>query len=471
VSAILIVDDEEIHARAVGRFLGRRGHTCEVAASSAAALGTLAGARPDLVLLDMRLGDTDGIATLRQIRELHPALPVIMMTAYGSVETAVSAMKAGALDYVQKPMDLEELELVVNRALGETRARERLEYLQRRQIGHAGDLAFVGESPVLRPVREFIDRVARFEGLPAGDHPTVLILGETGTGKDLVARLIHAHSTLANEAFLALDCTALPHNLIEAELFGYERGAFTDAKTAKPGLFEVACGGTILLDEVSELDLEAQSKLLRVIEEKKVRRVGGLHDCRVDVRIIAATNRDLTRLAEEGRFRRDLLYRLNVLTLTLPPLRDRGDDIRLLAAHFTTVYARKYGRAPKRLTPDALAALGSYPWIGNVRELAHVIERAMLLVDAETIAAWQLGLDARPPVTPAPDAPAAPGGPTPTLEEVERRLMRQVLEASAWNVSLAARRLGVSREVLRYRMRKYAIMPPPESGAALPSRS
>jgi len=458
VATILIVDDEDIHARALGRFLGGRGHACEVVTSAPAAHEALRLARPHLVLLDMRLGEVDGLETLREIKALDPGLPVIMMTAYGSVETAVRAMKAGALDYVQKPMDLEELEMIVTRALGEARARERLEFLQRREVGRADELALLGESPALEAVRGFIERAARFAGLAACDHPTVLLLGETGTGKDLVARLLHARSTLAREAFIALDCTALPRNLIEAELFGYERGAFTDAKAAKRGLFEVAAGGTVFLDEIGELDLEAQGKLLRAIEDKTIRRVGGLGDCRVDVRIIAATNRDLAQLTAEGRFRRDLLYRLKVLTLTLPPLRERGDDVRVLANHFIGVYARKYDRRPKRLTAAAEAALAACPWYGNVRELAHVIERAMLLVEGETIDAWHLGLESHLPAEAhdgGAEEPHEPG----TLEAVERQLMRQALESNGWNVSLAARRLGVSREVLRYRMRKYGIAP------------
>ena len=456
---ILIIDDEEIHARALGRFFDRRGHTCEVVTSAPPGLAAVRAGRPQLVLLDMRLGEVDGLETLREMRELEPTLPVIVMTGFGSVETAVRAMKAGALDYVQKPMDLEQLELVINRALGEIRTRERLEFLQRREVGGPDGLALIGESPAMRPVYEFIERVARFEGLAASDHPTVLLLGETGTGKDLVARILHARSTLAGEAFLALDCTALPRNLIEAELFGYERGAFTDARSTKRGLFEVATGGTIFLDEIGELDLEVQGKLLRAIEEKKIRRVGGLADVRTDVRIIAATNRDLQRLANEGRFRLDLLYRLKVLTLALPALRERGDDITRLAEHFLGLYARKYDRRPKRLTPDAVAALASFPWIGNVRELAHVAERATLLVAADVIEAWHLGLESHLPAEAQDTVPAGPPAPG-TLEEVERQLMRQALESNTWNVSEAARRLGVSREVLRYRMRKYGITPP-----------
>jgi DNA-binding NtrC family response regulator len=457
VATILIVDDEEIHARALGRFLGARGHACEVVTSAAAAHAALRVARPHLVLLDLRLGEVDGLVTLREIKELDPALPVIMMTAYGSVETAVGAMKAGALDYVQKPMDLEELELVVTRALGEARNRERLEFLQRREVGRADELTLLGQSAAMRPVHEFVERVARFDGLAAGEHPTILLLGETGTGKDLVARLIHARSTLAREAFIALDCTVLPRNLIEAELFGYERGAFTDAKAAKRGLFEVASGGTIFLDEVGELDLEVQGKLLRAIEEKKIRRVGGVADCRIEVRVIAATNRDLDRLAAEGRFRLDLLYRLKVLTLTLPPLRERADDIHTLAQHFLALYARKYDRPAKRLAPDASAALTASPWIGNVRELAHVLERATLLVEPEVIEAWHLGLESHLPAESNEHRDTAKPG---VLEAAERQLLRQALESNNWNVSLAARKLGVTREVLRYRMRKYGITAP-----------
>ena len=459
MSSILIVDDEEIHARALARFLGGRGHVCEVATSAAAAHAALKLMRPHLVLLDMRLGDVDGLDTLREMKALDPGLPVIVMTGYGSVETAVRAMKAGALDYVQKPMDLEGLELVVARALGEVQTRERLEVLQRREVGRDDDLVLLGSSPAMRAVHEFIERVGRFEGLAACDHPTVLLLGETGTGKDLVARILHARSTLAREAFIALDCTALPRNLIEAELFGHERGAFTDAKAAKRGLFEVAAGGTIFLDEIGELDLDVQGKLLRVIEEKTIRRVGGLVDCRVDVRVIAATNRDLAHLANEGRFRLDLLYRLKVLTLQLPALRERADDIPVLTAHFMTAYARKYDRRPKQLAPDAIGALVASPWVGNVRELAHVIERATLLVEGDTVEAWHLGLESHLPAH-AHDAVSHGTTEPGTLAAAEVQLMRQALEANGWNVSLAARRLGVSREVMRYRMRKYGITPP-----------
>jgi DNA-binding NtrC family response regulator len=464
VAAILIVDDEEIHARAIGRFLDRREHTCTVVTGVEAALAHLSAARPDLVLLDLRLGNDDGVEFLQEIRELDGALPVVMMTAYGSIESAVSAMKAGAIDYVQKPIDLDQLALVVARALGEARTRERLERLQRSEIGWKDDLRLLGDSPAMRTVHEFIERAARFEGLAAGDHPTILLLGETGTGKGLAARILHARSAVAREAFLALDCAALPQHLIEAELFGYERGAFTDAKSAKRGLVEVAAGGTLFLDEIAELSVDAQAKLLRIIEEKQIRRIGGLTDTHVDVRIIAATSRDLPRLAASDRFRKDLLYRLNVLTLNLPPLRERSDDAQLLAAHFIGLYSRKYGRRPKKLSRAATAAIAADPWVGNVRELAHAIERAVLLADDDTIEAHHLSREVGAAHA---GGPGAAGDELPTggtLDEMERIMIVRALEGSSGNISEAARRLGVSREVLRYRMQKHGITSPGSTG-------
>ncbi len=300
----------------------------------------------------------------------------------------------------------------------------------------------------MQPVREFVDRMANLNGLRAGEYPTVLLLGETGSGKSLVARALHQGSALAPAPFLVFDCTVVPRELIEAELFGYERGAFTDAKAAKPGLLEVAAGGTLLLDEIGELGLAAQAKLLRAIEEKAVRRLGSLTDLSVDVRIIAATNRDLAREVGLGRFRQDLFYRLNVLTLTLPPLRARGDDILLLARHYIEIYSRKYGRPAKELAPDAIDELLNRRWVGNVRELAHMIERTMLMIDGDVIEAAHLAFD----VPVGGDEPVAT-----RLDDAERQLIAQALDECAGNVSQAARRLGVSRELLRYRMRKHQL--------------
>jgi DNA-binding NtrC family response regulator len=447
MASILIVDDEETHARAIARFLDRRRYGTAVAVSAGQARAALAKSRPDLVLLDQRLGEEDGVTLLREAHAADPDLPFIVMTAYGSVETAVAAMKAGARDYVQKPIDLEQLALVVERALAEARTQACLDRLQRTPLEQDGATPVLGTSAAMEPVRDFIDRMSRLNGLAAGEYPTVLLLGETGTGKSLVARALHQASALARGPFLVFDCTVVPRDLMEAELFGYERGAFTDAKTAKPGLLEVTAGGTLLLDEIGELAPSAQAKLLRAIEDKVVRRLGALADTAVDVRIIAATNRDLAQEVEAGRFRQDLFYRLNVLALTLPPLRDREDDVALLARHYVERFARKYGRPAKTLAPDAIAALKAGRWVGNVRELAHVIERAMLMSDAEVIESAHVAVE----------APSADAGPATRLDEVERALIRRVLQECGGNVSQAARRLGVSRELLRYRMRKHGL--------------
>ncbi|MEW6268062.1 MAG: sigma-54 dependent transcriptional regulator [Thermodesulfobacteriota bacterium] len=452
MASVLIVDDEETHARAIGRFLGRRSYSPVVATSAGEARAAVARARPDLVLLDLRLGEEDGVAILRELHATDPGLPVIIMTAYGSVDSAVAAMKAGARDYIQKPLDLEELALIIERALEESRARACLEHLQQGPASGSSDGSLIGSSAAMRPVHDFVARMASLGNLRAGDYPSVLLLGETGTGKSLLARTLHRASPLARRPFMVLDCTALPRDLIEAELFGYERGAFTDARAAKPGLVEVAAGGTIFLDEIGELGADAQAKLLRVIEERTVRRLGGLHDVTVDVRIVAATNRDPAAEVAAGRLRSDLYYRLNVLTLSLPPLRERGDDVLLLARHFLEQCARKYARPAKSLSADAVACLLRESWVGNVRELAHVIERATLMVDDEVVEARHLR------ATPIADVaqPAVDAG-APGLEAAERQLIKQALEEAHGNVSGAARRLGVSRELLRYRARKHGL--------------
>lgn len=452
MASVLIVDDEETHARAIGRFLGRRDYAPIVATSATEARAALGRARPDLVLLDLRLGEEDGVAILREVRAVDASLPVIMMTAYGSVDSAVAAMKAGARDYVQKPIDLEELALLIERALDESRARARLAHLQESVVTQEGDGRLIGASIAMRPVHDFVARMASLGALRAGDYPSVLLLGETGTGKSLLARALHRSSPLASRPFMVLDCTSLPRELIEAELFGFERGAFTDARAPKPGLVEVAAGGTIFLDEIGELGADAQAKLLRVIEDRTVRRLGGLQDVAVDVRVIAATNRDPGAEVAAGRLRADLYYRLNVLTVTLPPLRERGDDVLLLARHFLVACARKYGRTPKTLAPDAIDCLLRDRWLGNVRELAHVVERATLMVDGDVVEARHIRPAAADVLQPASGEPATPG-----LEAAERQLIRQALEDAHGNVSGAARRLGVSRELLRYRARKHGL--------------
>lgn len=466
MAKILIIDDEVILAKSLLRSLTKAGYEGSTATSAEDGLKLVVEERPDLVLLDLKLGGMGGLEALQRIVDFDPSILVIMITAYGSVETAVEAMKMGAVDYLCKPLDLEALKIAMARALEERRLRQRLSYYQRRDLEEARGLRIIGESPAMKRVLDLVEKIAQLEG-EAGDLPTVLILGETGTGKDLVARAIHGRSCLADQPFVEVNCTTLPKDLLEAELFGYEKGAFTDAKASKAGLVEVADGGTLFLNEIGELPPEAQGKLLKVIEQKRIRRIGGIRERRINVRIIAATNQDLGSAVRERSFRPDLLYRLKVLTIELPPLRERGNDILLLAEHFLNRYVKKYGTGPKCLSPSALDVLESYRWPGNVRELAHVIERAVLLCEGEEIGPALLGLDTglRSPRVGLKDLPL---GEFPLegleLKKIERYLIQKALALTRGNVSEAARRLGIGREALRYRMQKHAIVPPERNG-------
>ena len=456
--SILIVEDEAVFGRSVARFLTRAGHDCVLKSRAEDGLRAVEDISPHVVLLDVRLPGMDGLQALRAFQERDADLPVIMLTAYGTVETAVEAMKAGAVDYLCKPLDLQEVRLVVEKALGSAQNQRRLSYYQRQEAARAEREAMIGDCPAMRQVFRLVERFTRFGSGQAGELPTVLILGETGTGKGLVARAIHAKGPAARGPFVEVNCTTLPKDLIEAELFGYEKGAYTGATESKPGLVEAAEGGTLFLDEVGELSLAVQSKLLQLIEQKTVRRLGGLRTRTIPMRIIAATNRDLEALTDDGAFRQDLLYRLKVLLLELPPLRVRGEDVRLLAAHFLQIFSQKYATGDKRLTPSALAALSHYAWPGNVRELAHVLERAVLLSDQAMIGPDLMILPGRAAGDVQADSGADSGADL-TLEEVEQRLITQALTASRGNVSKAARQLGITREALRYRLQKHSIVP------------
>ncbi|GBC85176.1 Transcriptional regulatory protein ZraR [bacterium HR11] len=464
MTRILIVDDEFVMAKSLARSLTQAGYEVEVATRAEEGVRRVTERRPDLVLLDLKFREMDGLTALRQIRAFDPSVLVIVITAYGSVETAVEAMKAGAVDFLCKPLDLQVLKIAVERALEANRLRHQLSYYRERvlETAEAGDI--IGASPAMERVRSLIDRVSRVAVGRTGDLPTVLILGETGTGKDLVARTIHRRSPMAAQPFVEVDCTVLPQTLLEAELFGYERGAFTDARSSKAGLVEIAEGGTLFFNEVGDLPLETQGKLLTLIEKKRFRRLGGISERVADVRIIAATNRDLERAVRDGTFRPDLFYRLKVFTIELPPLRARGDDIRLLAEHFLDRFTKKYRTGPKRLTPAAVEALLQYPWPGNVRELAHVIERAVLIAEGTAIGPDLLGLGPQPPGPSAWDRPDSAAGPADefNLREIEKRLIRRALTLTGGNLSAAARKLGLTRETLRYRVRKYGIAPRPE---------
>ncbi len=467
--SVLIVDDERTLARAVRAFLAESGYEAEVAADAETALGVLERLRPDVVFTDVRLPGMSGIDLLRRIREFDPAVPVIIMTAHGTIEGAVEAVKLGAFDYLKKPVDLEELKLLADRAREQSRRQGELSYY-RRQARETPFGGVVGDSPAMRAVLERARQIAALD-----ETPPVLITGETGTGKGLVARTIHSSGARGPQPFIEVNCTALPGTLMEAELFGYERGAFTDAKESKLGLFEAAEGGFIFLDEVGDIELSLQGKLLRAIEERTVRRVGGIRDRKIDVRILAATNRDLERESQRERFRKDLYFRLAVILLRLPPLRERGEDIMRLAEHYLRQFSTKYGRDVRRIEPAARDRLLAYRWPGNVRELSHVIERAVLwspgpVLDVEHLSLSEPREEAAAPGTeptrevaaPAPaGADSTPAGPLPPpggdLAQWERALIEQAMREAGGNQTKAAQRLGISRDTLRYRLKKFGI--------------
>jgi DNA-binding NtrC family response regulator len=460
IPAVLIVEDERVLAEAMTDYLARHGFETAMAGSGEAALDAIHRSEPDLVVLDYQLPGMDGLEVLREIRQRAPQAEVVMLTAHGSVKTAVEAMRAGAFDYLTKPVDLEELALVLGRARSHARLERELRLLQSAGRGAPGE-RIVGTSEATRSLRAQVERLAGLDQGPGG-APPVLISGETGTGKGLVARAIHDLSPRAERPFVEVNCGAIPAQLLESEMFGYERGAFTDARAAKPGLFEAADGGTLFLDEVGAMPLALQVKLLKAIEDRSVRRLGGLRQKTVDVRIVAATNADLDRSAQEGTFRADLLYRLKVLTLVLTPLRSRPEDVVPLARHFLAEAGRRY-RRPRRLTPDAEASLRAYEWPGNVREVANVIERAVLLHEGEEIGAGVLGL----PALARGGALVEVGGGGGvkidfsqgglSLSELERTLIVEALKATGGNRRRAAELLGISVETLRYRMEKHAL--------------
>ena len=456
MATILIVEDEAVFGKSLARFLTKAGYDCTLKSKAEDGLRALEEVSPHAVLLDVRLPGMDGMQALRAFQDRDADLPVIMITAHGTIETAVEAMKSGAVDYLCKPLDLQEVQLVVERALDSAQKQRRLSYYQRQETARAGRDCMIGTCPAMRQVFNLIDRFTQLRSIPGAELPTVLILGETGTGKGLVARAIHSRGPASRAPFVEVNCTTLPRDLIEAELFGHEKGAYTGATEAKPGLAEAAEGGTLFLDEVGELPLAVQSKLLQLIEHKTVRRLGGLRTRTVPMRIIAATNRDLEALTHDGTFRQDLLYRLKVLLVELPPLRSRGEDLRLLSDHFLGVFSRKYGKEEHALAPAALVALYDYTWPGNVRELAHVIERAVLLSDGTLIGPDLLNLPGLV-VSEAERDEQQESFTGQTLEEVEQRLISRALAVSRGNVSEAARKLGISREALRYRLQKHAI--------------
>jgi DNA-binding NtrC family response regulator len=441
----LIVDDESLLRWSLRERLAREGYRILEAGTASEALAQ-ASEGVDLMLLDFKLPDGDGLSVLRKVKEQTPDTLVILMTAFSTVDNAVEAMKLGAYHYVNKPFNLDEVALLVEKALETSQLRREVRALRSTQGRDYGLDAIIGASPAMTTIKSLIARVAKS---PAS---TVLLTGETGTGKDLAAKAIHYNSERSTRAFVNITCSALPEQLLESELFGHERGAFTDARQQKRGLFETADGGTIFLDEIGEMTQGLQSKLLRFLEEKTFKRVGGLADIRVDVRVVAATNRDLEKEVKSGKFREDLFYRLQVMPIVLPPLRERRGDVTLLASYYIDQFNREFRKKIRGLTPAAAALLEQYQWPGNVRELRNAIERAMLLVDRDYLEPQDFTLTRT--VTPAEFVLPAEGV---NLDEVERQLLVQALERSSGNQTHAAQLLGINRDQVRYRIEKFGL--------------
>ena len=462
--AILIIEDELVLAKNMKTYLDRRDYEAVVAHSGEEGIERLAAFLPDVVVVDYHLPRMNGLDVLAQLRGRFPLIKVIIITGNATVELAVQAMKLGAFDYLCKPVMLGELALLIDRAVGQARVEKTLHYMQAQQASKSELKHLIGESPPMLALKESIRRLAQAECLLLDkDLPTVLITGETGTGKELVARAVHFEGPRKAQPFIELNCASIPPQMLEAELFGYERGAFTDARERKYGLIEAAEGGTLFLDEIGELAPGMQAKLLKVLEEKKVRRLGGLREYSLDFRVVAATNQDLHLRVLEGSFRPDLYYRLNMVQLPLPPLRVRTGDIVLLAKAFLAMHGARYRKPRLFLTAAAEQALLDWHWPGNVRELRNMLEQVALMAQQDAIEPEALAL---PAAAPQQERAALPCGSNAAqslnLESIERSCLMAALGTSKWNVTRAARLLGLSRDALRYRIEKYRIKGGPE---------
>ena len=454
---ILVVDDERAVRSALRVNLGKAGYDVTVARDGQEALAVLGTAPPDIVLSDLRMPKLNGMLLLEAVQAEHPDIPVVLMTGHGSVRDAVQAMRAGAADYIIKPVRKDELLVILERAL---RARQlEAEVVRLREALDRRDQfeQIIGASPAMQRLYALIDAVADSDAL-------VLVTGPTGAGKELVSRALHSRSARAGGPFVALNCAALPEQLLESELFGHEKGSFTGAVRRHAGRFEQASGGTLLLDEIGEIPLATQVRLLRVLESGEVQRVGGTTPVRVNTRVIAATNRDLAAEVAAGRFREDLYYRLHVFRIPVPPLRDRLDDIPALTEHFVRHFGQRHNRPARRVSAEVMARLRTHPWPGNVRELAHVVERAVLLTPGPTVEQVDIDALSHPPpesghgMSTLKGVPARAGLDLPAaLREIEERLIIDALERAGGVQAEAARQLGVSRSNLHYRIKKLGI--------------
>ena len=439
---ILVVDDEELQREMLGGFLQKEGFSVSLADSGETALKLCQDEFFEVALIDLKMPGMDGIELLSRLKEINPEIQVIVITAHGSIETAVEAMRKGAFHYVNKPVDLEELKINVKKALENQKVLSENRFLKEQLEEKYKDLKIIGESKAIRDVLSTVARVAKTDS-------TVLIRGDSGTGKELVARAIHTLSDRASRNFISLSCAAIPETLLESELFGYEKGAFTGATRRKEGRFELADEGTLFLDEIGDLSLETQVKLLRVIETQEFERLGGKETIKVSVRIISATNQDLERMIKEKSFREDLYYRLNVVSILIPPLRERKEDILPLVEHFIQKYNQKTGKKIQGITTDAKDILLSYPWPGNIRELENAIERAIVLGRGEAIDKSDLAYLSFQKTEQFPSDFS--------LKELEKSQILKVLEKTGGNLTQAAELLGIHRNTLRLKMKEYGI--------------
>ena len=440
--SILVVDDEKGQREILEMILSNAGYDVTTASSGEAALKFAHERRFDLALTDLKMTGMDGIELLQHLLAQDSSIIVILLTAHGSIDSAKEALKRGAYDYLQKPFDQDKLLETINRALA------RLDAL---------DIEIISASPEMEAVKKMILKVAR-------SSSTVLIRGESGTGKELIARAIHNQSPRAEEMFQAVNCAAINENLLESELFGHEKGSFTGAHAEKKGLFEVADRGTLFLDEIAELDIGMQAKLLRALQEREIRRVGGTKPIKIDVRVVAATNRDLRAMVSDGRFRDDLYYRINVLSVDVPPLRERRDDIPVLIDYFLKKHTRNSSHLVRGLAPDTRRLLMDYTWPGNVRQLESAIERAILLCESEFIQVEDLPLEVRQEARPASEGAFKLPAEGIAFEDVERDLIMQAMEQTDYNITKAAKLLGLTFRTLQYRLEKFGIKKPEAKG-------
>lgn len=457
---ILIVDDEDNLSYSIQLALKRAGHHCRIANSLEAATAEYTRQLPELILLDMQLPDGNGLQLIERMHGQGIDVPVIVLTAHGTVATAVSAMKHGAADFILKPVSMEELTIAVERCLENRQIRIRLDLYQEVQRRESGEIRIIGESASIKAATALAKKIASFPADPGGGLISTLVLGETGTGKEVIARYIHHNSARRDRPFVQVNCTAIPENLFEAELFGHEKGSFTDAKATKKGLFEMAHEGTLFLDEIGDMPLAMQAKLLVSLEHGRYRRLGATTERIADVRVIAATNSDMDRKVERGEFRADLYYRLKIFTILLAPLREREEDIFLLTDYFVQRFSRKLHKPVPLIPSETRAAMRRYTWPGNVRELRNELQRVILLNDKGVIEPESLAIQWRGSST----AAAAPVGVTfnfdqddCTLAAVERRLMQAALKHTGGNVSETARLLGLTRGGLRHKLEKLGV--------------